>query len=93
MNGGGFLLFDCVVTVLCVAAGLAQAICLQRDFREAHEAGLAGVLRLFGWIALAVRFMFLLAETGDLPIGLPSLVAITCLAMAEVTAAATHKRC
>jgi len=93
MNGDDYLLFDVVVTVLCIAAALAQMICLRRDFRESHEAGLAGILRLAGWFVLSVRFMFLLADAGDLPISLPSLVGITCLAMAEVTAAALHKRC
>lgn len=92
MNGEGNVLVDIVLTVLVHFAAFAQLLCVRQEWREAKCVNFSTLLRVGGWFVLSVRLMDLLIVEGDLPIGAASVVALICLAMAEITAAALSRR-
>ena len=92
MNGGGFVLPDITLTVLCFFAAFTQILNVRLEWAENRCANFSTLLRLAGWFVLSVRFSHLLLEHGDLPVGAASIVALICLALAEITAAAFHER-
>lgn len=86
MNGSGFVPYDLFLVVLCYAATVASFLKL-RD-----SSCMPAIFRLAGWFVLSVRLSDLMFSMRDLPIGLPSLVGLTFLAAAEITAAAVCRR-
>lgn len=86
MNGEGYVLLDLLLLVLCYAA------CFAVMARARRVPEFADLFRLAGWFVLSVRLTDLMLEHADLPIGLPSVIALYCLALAEVTAAALCRR-
>jgi len=92
MNGEGFVLTDITLTVLCFFAAFTQILNVRLEWAESRCANFSTLLRLAGWFVLSVRFSHLLLTHGDLPVGAASIVALICLALAEITAAAFHER-
>lgn len=92
MNGEGAVLADIILTVLVFFAAFAQLLCARVEWADGRCVAFSTLLRLAAYFILCVRFSHLLVTTGDLPIGLPSVVALMCLALAEITAAALNQR-
>jgi hypothetical protein len=92
MNGEGYVLIDITLTVLAFFAAFAQILNVRQEWAATRCANFSTLLRLAGWFVLSVRFSHLLLTHGDLPVGAPSIVALICLALAEITAAALHER-
>jgi hypothetical protein len=86
MNGSGYVPLDVLLLVLCYAA------CVAVMLRARRAPEFADMFRLAGWFVLSVRLTDLMLSEHDLPIGLPSVIALYCLALAEVTAAALYRR-
>lgn len=92
MTGEGNVLADITLTVLVYFAAFSQLLCVRDEWALSRCANFSTLLRLAGWFVLCVRFTDLLNAAGDLPIGLPSVIALMCLALAEISAAALNQR-
>ena len=86
------MLADIVLTVLAHFTVLAQLLCARREWAETRCVSYVTLLRFAGWFVFSARCAHMLWLTGDLPISAASLIALTCLSLAEITAAAFHKR-
>lgn len=91
MTGEGHVLLDIILTVLVYFAAFAQLLRVREEWAVTKCANFSTLLRFAGWFVLCVRFTGLLSSHGDLPIGLPSVIALMCLALAEITAAALNQ--
>lgn len=92
MSGEGFVLIDITLTVVTYFAAFTQMLCVRQEWTETRCANFATLLRLAGWFVIAVRFSHVLITTGDLPVSPTSVIALLCLALAEVTATALNQR-
>lgn len=88
----GDVLGDITLTVLVFFAAFSQLLCVREEWAETKCANFSTLLRFAGWFVLCVRFSQLLVTEGDLPIGAASVVALMCLALAEISAAALNQR-
>lgn len=86
------LLSDIVLTVLTLFAAFTQVLVIRDQWVRNSCADLSALLHLAGWFVLSVRFMDFMVVSGDLPITSPSVVALMCLAMAEISATALNQR-
>lgn len=86
------VLADITLTVLVYFAAFSQLLCVREEWAATKCANFSTLLRLAGWFVLCVRFSLLLVTEGDLPIGAASVVALMCLALAEISAAALNQR-
>jgi hypothetical protein len=83
---------DIVLTVLTLFAAFTQVLVIRDQWVKTRCAYLSTLLHLAGWFVLSVRFLDFMFVKGDLPITPPSVVALMCLALAEIIATALNQR-
>lgn len=86
------MLPDIILTVLCYFAAFCQILLIRLEWIETQCASFSALLRLAGWFVVCVRFSHVLIRQGELPVSATSMIALSCLALAEVSTVALGKR-
>lgn len=84
MTGAGNIPLDIALFMLTVGAACVSAYLAFKWFSATPELAVLRVLRATGWSILSARFGFLLFTVGDLPVSVPSIIALAFLACGDI---------